>query len=83
MPRCGALCHQGWYQPLYEDIEVIYAFIEVYLPESGKVHNIRVRQGDEFHGLRFVKIIGKNRGIEFEHLETGDRFEVYVPRWRN
>lgn len=72
---------RGWYEDREKDPPVIYAFIEVYLPENGEVEHLRVREGDEFLGLKFLKIIGKRRGMLLEYQKTGDRFEVYLRSW--
>ncbi len=71
---------KGWFQQLDTPEEEIYAFCEVYLPETGEVHTVQVREGDEFDGLLFVQIIGKNRGMRLRYLATNDTFEVYGPR---
>ncbi len=72
---------RGWYEDREKDPPVIYAFIEVYLPETGEVEHLRVREGDEFLGLKFKKIVGKRRGMLLEYLKTGDQFEVYLRSW--
>lgn len=71
---------KGWFQQMDTPNEEIYAFCEVYLPETGEVHTVQVREGDEFYGLLFVKIIGKNRGMRLRYLVTNDTFDVYGPR---
>ncbi|MCC6487869.1 MAG: hypothetical protein IT364_10250 [Candidatus Hydrogenedentes bacterium] len=72
---------RGWYEDREADPPVVNAFIEVYLPETGEVQHLRVREGEEFLGLKFLKIIGKRRGMRLEYLKTGDLFEVYLRSW--
>lgn len=79
---------KGWYQDSIEPPgnqerlvplppeEYTLAFIDVYLPESGETHSLRVREGGEFYGVRFISIIGNMRGMELRYLATGDRFQV-------
>ncbi|MBN2309502.1 MAG: hypothetical protein JXR94_11055 [Candidatus Hydrogenedentes bacterium] len=70
---------RGWYEPLDAPYEVIYAFCEVYLPETGQVKNVAVRQGEEFFGLIFREILGDKSGMLLEYEATGTTFEVYGP----
>lgn len=72
---------RGWYVDEEEDPPVINAFVEVFLPETGEVEHLRVREGEEFLGLKFRKILGKRRGMQLEYLKTGDLFEVYLRSW--
>lgn len=72
---------RGWFEfgePRYGDDE-IYVLLEVRLPATGEVERVQVREGEEFLGLKFHRIIGKKRGILLEYLATGDRFGVYGP----
>ena len=71
---------KGWFQQMDTPNEEIYAFCEVFLPETGEMHTVQVREGDEFYGLLFVQIIGRNRGMRLRYLATNDTFEVYGPR---
>lgn len=71
---------KGWFQQTDTPNEEIYAFCEVFLPATGELHPVQVREGDEFFGLKFVQIIGKNRGMRLRYLPTNDVFEVYGPR---
>lgn len=70
---------RGWYEPLEVDLPIVYVFVKVYLPESNEVVSMRVREGEEFLGLKFLKILGKKKGIRLEYKATGDVFEVYGP----
>lgn len=70
---------RGWYEPLDVDLPIVYVFVKVYLPESNKVETRRIREGEEFLGLKFLKILGKKKGIRLEYKATGDVFEVYGP----
>ena len=71
----------GWYEPRDTSVRTMYAFLDVYLPETGKTQHIEVREGEEFLDLKFVRIIGNRQGILFEYTKTNDRFEVYSPSW--
>jgi len=54
-----------------------YVFLQVTLPPSNEVKKVHVRPGEEFLGLRFVDIIGKNKGIILEYLRVpGENFKV-------
>ncbi|GMV94894.1 MAG: hypothetical protein AMXMBFR82_46720 [Candidatus Hydrogenedentota bacterium] len=72
---------RGWFVDEEKDPPVINAFIEVFLPETGEVEHLRAREGEEFLGLKFRKILGKRRGMLLEYLKTGDLFEVYLRSW--
>ena len=63
----------------YEDIASgqTAAFLSYYLPLEGATHKEKVRLGEEMYGLKFVEIIGKNQGITFEYVATGDTFDVF------
>lgn len=79
---------KGWFQETIEPPgneerlvplppeQVTLAFIDVYLPETGETHSLRVREGEEFFDVRFISIIGNMRGMELRYLPTGDRFQV-------
>ncbi len=56
------------------------AFLEVYLPAEDRRERVQVAPGEEFLGLRFDEIIGRNRGIRFEYLATNEMFEVSYRR---
>ena len=72
---------RGWYEDREANPPIVNAFIEVYLPETAEVEHLRVREGEEFLGLKFHKILGKRRGMRLEYLKTGDLFEVYLRSW--
>lgn len=69
---------RGWYEDREKDPPIVNAFIEVYLPETGEVEHLRVREGEEFLGLKYRKMLGRRRGMLLEYMKTGDRFEVYL-----
>ncbi|GMU91599.1 MAG: hypothetical protein AMXMBFR4_06570 [Candidatus Hydrogenedentota bacterium] len=70
---------RGWYEPLDVPEEIVFVFVEVYLPDKNEVHHERVVVGDEFHNLRFKRIIGNKHGMMLEYIPTGDEFGVYGP----
>lgn len=58
-------------------------FVHVYLPLEGVMLGVKiVREGEEFlnppYTLRVVEIIGKFRGVTFEYMASGDRFDVML-----
>lgn len=73
---------RGWYEPRDTETRTIYAFLEVFTPEDGKVHHVQVREGEEFLNLRFEKTIGNKAGIRLIYVVTGDEIEIYSPSWR-
>ena len=72
---------RGWYEPRDTQERTIYTFLEVYTPEDGQTHHLQVREGEQFLGLEYVRMIGNRAGILFEYLKTRDRFEVYSKSW--
>ncbi len=72
---------RGWYEPRDTTIRIIYVFLEVFTPEDGQTRHVEVREGEEFLGLKYVRMIGEKRGILFEYMKTKDRFEVYSQSW--
>lgn len=72
---------RGWFQDMESPGQPIYVFLEAYLPATNEVTNVRVREGDEFLGVKLLGIIGKRRGLDLEYLATGERFKVYEPWW--
>jgi hypothetical protein len=63
----------------FEDPVQTTVFLTVFLPETGQTQSVKVREGQEFLGLKLVNIIGKNRGVNLEYLRTGDQFKVLGP----
>ena len=64
-----------------DDIEKndLYAFLKITLRPSREVKQVQVRAGEEFEGLRFVRIIGNRKGVLLEYLDTpGDTFQVML-----
>jgi hypothetical protein len=64
-------------------IEHLYAFLDVFVPETGRKEAVQVREKDEFHGYEVLQIVGVNRrGLRLRYNPTGDKFEIYGPRRR-
>jgi len=67
-------------QGFFEDKEAnnqVYAFLEVFDPATGATSRVRVREGEEFNGLKFTRIVGDLQGVELEYLAIpGELFEV-------
>lgn len=53
--------------------------LSFYLPMTNKTYSERMTLGEEMHGARLLSVIGKDRGVRMEYLETGEIFEVYFP----
>jgi hypothetical protein len=52
------------------------AHLDIYLPLERRTASESMKLGDQLYGIRFAEIIGKNQGIVFDYLETGESFEV-------
>ena len=52
------------------------AFVNVFLPEKNETESMTIREGDEFHDMRFMQIIGTQRGIRLQYLPTGEVIDV-------
>ncbi|HOE65978.1 MAG TPA: hypothetical protein PLO62_05590 [Candidatus Hydrogenedentes bacterium] len=59
-----------------EETKAVYAYLEIFLPETNKTERKQVQENEEFLGLRFVEIIGDLRGIKLEYKKTGEIFDV-------
>ncbi len=55
----------------------VAAFVSIYKPLSGEIIEERMRIGEELHDLRFIRVIGKDEGIEVEYLGSGETFQVF------
>lgn len=54
-----------------------YALMTLTIPATGQVKDVQAAEGDEFEGLRFVKVVGDQRGIELELKDApGESFQV-------
>lgn len=51
-------------------------FMDVYLPETGETTDVKVREGEEFHGLLLEKILGDKQGVQLKYLKTEQSFTV-------
>jgi hypothetical protein len=69
---------RGWYKPLDVPGDVVYFFVDVFLPDSGQLRSMAIRPGEEFLDLRFRKILGDNSGMLLEYIPTGNTFEVHL-----
>jgi hypothetical protein len=50
--------------------------LEIFLPSTQETKKEQMRVGDELYGLRLESIIGANKGIVMDYVETGDTFEI-------
>lgn len=55
------------------------AMLRIYLPLTSQTFSEKMAIGEEMHGLRFLSVFGKDRGVRLEYLETGERFIAYLP----
>jgi hypothetical protein len=51
-----------------------YVFLEVQLMPSREIHQVKVRKGEEFYGLRFVDFVGNKKGVTLEYLAIPGTF---------
>jgi len=54
------------------------AFLDLYMPLQGETHTDRMREGEEKYGIKFIEVIGREQGVLFEYMATGDTFEVFT-----
>lgn len=54
------------------------AHLEMFLPLENKTVNETMKIGDQLYGLKFVDVVGNNKGVLFEYAETDDTFEVLM-----
>lgn len=59
-----------------ENTGEVTVFAHVFLPKTNETKRLHIREGDEFENLRFVEIIGNQRGIKLQYVPTGEFFEV-------
>jgi len=56
-----------------------YVWLELTDQETHETHTVKVREGEEFDGLKLVKIIGIKQGVTLEYLKIpGDVFDVKI-----
>jgi len=55
------------------------AMLSIYLPMTSKTYFERMAIGEEMHGVRLLSVVGEDRGVRMEYLETGERFVAYIP----
>lgn len=53
--------------------------LSLYIPIEDRSYKEQVEIGDEIHGLKVLDIFGQNRGVVLEYLETGERFNAFMP----
>jgi len=63
---------------IHEKDGQVTAILKFYLPLSGETYSERPRIGEVFHGMKFVDVVGNNRGVEMEYLETGELIKFMV-----
>jgi len=49
-----------------------------YLPISSEHHDERMYMGDQKHGIKVIKVFGKNLGVKVEYLETSEQYIIYL-----
>jgi hypothetical protein len=67
---------KGWWTDK-EANEQVYAFLTLLDPVTKAQKEVRVREGEEFDNLKFIRIIGNLSGVLLEYLPIpGELFEV-------
>jgi len=54
------------------------AMLNIYIPLTSENFNERLSVGEEMHGVKFLGVFGKDRGVRLEYLETGERYVAYL-----
>jgi len=55
------------------------AMLSIYIPLTSENFEERMSIGEEVHGIKFLGVFGKDRGVRLEYLETGERYVAYLP----
>ncbi len=55
------------------------ALLNIYVPLTSESFTERLSVGEEMHGIKFLGVFGKDRGVRLEYLETGERYVAYLP----
>ncbi len=63
---------------IYGDGGRVTAMMDFYMPLTLETFKEEMRPGEEKHGMKFIKVIGNNSGVEMEYLETRERSKVMV-----
>ncbi len=61
---------------VFEIEQVPTVFMDLYLPETGQTTDVKVREGEEFHGLILEKILPNNKGVQLKYLKTEESYTV-------
>ena len=54
----------------------VTALLKFYLPLTGETFKEQPRIGEVLHGMKFIEVVGNNRGVKLEYLETGELINV-------
>ncbi len=47
----------------------LYVFMDITDRRTGEVKKVQAREGEEFHGLRMIKVLGRNKQVRFEYIK--------------
>ncbi len=50
---------------------------------KGEEFKEKLAVGEEAHGIRVIGIVGNDRGVELEYLETGDKWQAVLDRFKD
>lgn len=65
---------------LFEDDDVRVAILDFHIPLTDETFkSLELEQGKSLHGMRFVEVIGLDRGIRMQNEETRAFVNVYFP----
>lgn len=49
--------------------KTLYVFMDITDRRTGEVKKVQAREGEEFHGLRMIKVLGRNKQVRFEYIK--------------
>ena len=49
--------------------KTLYVFLEIVDRRTGEVKKVQAREGEEFNGLRLIKVLGRNKQVRFEYIK--------------
>lgn len=49
--------------------KTLYVFMDIVDRRTGEVKKVQAREGEEFHGLRMIKVLGRNKQVRFEYIK--------------
>jgi hypothetical protein len=49
--------------------KTLYVFMDITDRRTGEVKKVQAREGEEFNGLRMIKVLGRNKQVRFEYIK--------------